>query len=191
MSAWKVGFDLNRLARRGFIRLGAFTGPVGIVWTNSYTGDEIASGLITAQMSGRYDGWFQIQIGQLDQRISLITQSRHFGGQQWYFVCPYTHHRASVLWRPPGANSFASRARWGAQVAYTSQFLDRTGRAHCGQAKIRSRLCSMGGFGADEWDFPPKPKWMRWSTYNHAEEAFGRYEAILEEGTLDLIMRLS
>jgi hypothetical protein len=53
--------DLNRLARRGFIRLGAFTGPVGIVWTNSYTGDEIASGLITAEMSGRYDGWFQIQ----------------------------------------------------------------------------------------------------------------------------------
>jgi hypothetical protein len=48
----------------------------------------------------------------------------------------------------------------------------------------------MGGFGADECDFPPKPKWMRWSTYNHAEEAFGRYEAILEEGTLDLIMRL-
>ena len=38
----------------------------------------------------------------------------------------------------------------------------------------------MSGFDADEWDLPPKPKWMRWSTYNRAEEAFGRYEAILD-----------
>jgi hypothetical protein len=48
----------------------------------------------------------------------------------------------------------------------------------------------MGGFDADELDLPQKPKWMRWSTYNRAEETFGRYEAILDEGTLDLIMRL-
>jgi hypothetical protein len=33
-----------------------------------------------------------------------------------------------------------------------------------GQAKIKSHLCSMGGFEPDEWDFPPKPKWMRWKT---------------------------
>jgi hypothetical protein len=26
-------------------------------------------------------------------------------------------------------------------------------------------LCSVGGFNPDEWDFPPKPKWMRWRTY--------------------------
>jgi len=182
--------DLNRLARRGFIRLGAFSGPVGIVWTDSYTGDEIASGLITAEMSGRYDGWFQIQIGQLDQRISLITQSRHFGGQQWYFVCPYRHRAASVLWKPPGAQSFASRHKWGRQVAYASQFLSRDERAHCGQAKIKSALCSIGGFDPDEWDFPPKPKWMRWSTYHRAEESFDRYEAILNEGMFELLKRL-
>jgi hypothetical protein len=42
----------------------------------------------------------------------------------------------------------------------------------------------MGGFDSDEWDLPPKPKWMRWSTYNRAEEAFGRYEAILDVSLL-------
>jgi len=48
----------------------------------------------------------------------------------------------------------------------------------------------MGGFGADEWDFPPKPKWMRWSTYHRAEESFDRYEAILDEGVFELLQRL-
>jgi hypothetical protein len=132
-------------------------------------------------MSGRYDGWFQIDAEQLHQRINLITQPRHFGGNQWYFVCPYTHRPASVLWKPPGAQWFGSRQAWGRQAAYASQFKDRTDRAHHGKAKIKSRLCSMGGFDPDEWDFPPKPKWMRWKTYNRAEEKFNEYEAILDE----------
>src|SRR5690242_11513062 len=100
--------DLNRLARRGLIKPGAFTGPVGIAWTIV---DEIASGLITADMSG-IEGWFRIQLGHLDQRILLITKRRHFGGRQWYFMCPYTNRPASVLWKPPGAQSFASRQKW-------------------------------------------------------------------------------
>ena len=182
--------DLNRLARDGFIRPGALTGPIGIVWTDGYSGDERASGLMTADMTGTIGGWFRIQIRQIDQRIDLLAETRHFGGRQWYFVCPYMHNLASVLWMPPGANSFASRARWGAQVAYTSQFLDRTDRAHRGQAKIRSRLCSMGSFDADEWDFPPKPKWMRWSTYHRADESFDRYEAVLNEGMFELLKKL-
>jgi hypothetical protein len=141
-------------------------------------------------MSGRYDGWFRIQLGQLDQRIGLITQARHFGGQQWYFVCPYSHGPASVLWKPPGAQSFASRQAWGRQVAYASQFKDRTNRAHDGQAKIKARLCSIGGFSPDEWDFPPKPKWMRRRTYDRAEEKFDHYESVLDEGTIELVARL-
>jgi hypothetical protein len=182
--------NLNALAQRGVIRPGAYAGPVGIAWTNSHTGEQFASGLITAEMSGRYDGWFQIQVGQLHQRINLITQPRYFGGQQWYFVCPYTHRRALVLWKPPGAQAFASRQKWGRQVAYASQFLGRDDRAHHGQAKIKSRLCSICRFNPDDWDFPPKPKWMRWSTYHRAEESFDRYEAILNEGMFELLKRL-
>ena len=62
--------------------------------------------------------------------------------------------------------------RWGRQVAYNSQFSGRIDLAHQGQARIKSRLCSSGGFDPDEWEFPPKPKWMRWRTYNRAEEKF-------------------
>jgi hypothetical protein len=73
--------DINRLARRGFIRPGGATGPVGIRWTNSYFDEEVASGIITTDMSGRDEGWFRIQIGQLDQRIILVARPRHFGGR--------------------------------------------------------------------------------------------------------------
>jgi hypothetical protein len=181
--------NLNRLARRGFIKPGAFTGPVGIAWTEKCTGDEIASGLITADMRG-IEGWFRIKLGHLDQRIMLTTKRRHFGGRQWYFVCPYTNRPASVLWKPPGAHSFASRLKWKRQVAYASQFMDRVARGHQGAATIKSRLCSVGGFDPNEWDLPPKPKWMRWRTYNRMVERFDRYEAMVEEGLLEVVKGL-
>ena len=182
--------DLNRLVRRGFIQPGASTTPIGIGWTNSYSGEQIASGFITADMSGLVQGWFRIQLGNVDQRVILISRPRYFGGRQWYFICPYMNRRVSVLWMPPGARDFACRQRWGRQVAYASQFSDRINRAHQGKAKINSRLCSIGGFDPDDWDFPPKPKWMRWRTYNRAEGKFDRYESILDEGMFALLARL-
>ncbi len=182
--------DINRLARRGFIRPGAATGPVGIAWNSDYWG-EIATGTITADMRGEDGhGWFQIKVGHLDQHIDLVARPRHFGGRQWFFICPYLQQRCMVLWRPPGAGTFACRKRWGRQVAYNSQFLGPDDLAHRGQARIKSRLCSIGGFNPEEWDFPPKPKWMRWSTYRRAEEQFDRYEETLNDGTLMLLARL-
>jgi hypothetical protein len=49
-------------------------------------------------------GWLRIQLGHLDQTIPLVSMPRHFGGRQWYFICPYMNQRASVLWRNPYAN---------------------------------------------------------------------------------------
>jgi hypothetical protein len=83
---------------------------------------------------------------------------------------------------PPGALYFECRQAWGRQVAYASQFSTWVGRAHQGKARIKSRLCSIGGFDPDEWDLPPKPKWMRWNTYNRAVEKFDRHEARLRKG---------
>ena len=67
--------DLNRLARQGFVRRGANIGGRGIKWTHSYWG-EIATGTITADMSGRDGGWFRIQLGSLDQWITLVPRAR-------------------------------------------------------------------------------------------------------------------
>jgi len=178
--------DLNRL-RKGFIKPWASIGACGIAWTHPYRG-EIASGIISADMSGQIEGWLRIQLGSLDQRIILVARDRHFGGKQWYFVCPVMNRRASVLWKPPGADRFCSRQTFGRQVAYQSQFNDATNRAHAGQAKIKARL--IGENDPDEWDLPPKPKWMRWKTYNLYEAKFDHYEAILDEGCIELAAKL-
>jgi hypothetical protein len=93
--------DLNRLRRQGGVRPGAKVGPYVIRWTNTYTGEEIASGLITANMEGQFQGWFRIQLGNLDQWIDLIPQPRHFGGHQWYFECPSLHSIVDATWCTP------------------------------------------------------------------------------------------
>jgi hypothetical protein len=139
-------------------------------------------------MEGTYQGWLRIQIGSLEQWIDLATQPRYFGGRQWYFECPVTHRQCSVLWMPPGTKRFCSRQAWRRQVAYASQFATPADREHFGQAKIKSRL--IRNLDPDEWDLPPKPKWMRWHTYNRQVERFEAYEAILDNGCAELVARL-
>jgi hypothetical protein len=181
--------DINSLTRSGVVRPGAASGPFRLRWTNRYTDEEIAIGVTIADMTSD-EGWLRIRIGSLDQRIVLTSLPRHFGGRQWFFRCPNLYNRCMVLWMPPGARSFACRQRWGRQVAYSSQFLDHNNLAHRAQAKIRSRLCDMGGFNPDEWELPPKPKWMRWRTYNRSVEKFDRYEAVLNAGLAELVYKL-
>jgi hypothetical protein len=180
--------DLNRLSRKGFIRPGARSGPTGIRWYSTYWDKEIASGLITANMSGTQEGWLRLQLGDFDEWIILLARPRHFGGRQWYFMCPAMNRPVSVLWRPPGAQRFRSRQAWGRQVAYASQFSDPDNRAHLGKARIKARL--IADLDPDDWDLPPKPKWMRWSTYNRHVERYDNYEAILDYGCAALAAKL-
>jgi hypothetical protein len=181
--------DLNHLARRGFVEFGANIGVRGITWTHSYWG-QVARGIISAEMSDPHHAWLRIQIGESVQRITLVSRSRKFGGRQWFFVCPATGGLATVLWKPPGAARFCSRQAWGRQVAYASQFLGRDSRAHHGQSKINSRLCSIGRFDPEDWNFPPKPKWMRWKTYERHEQKFDQYEEVLDSGIESLVAKL-
>lgn len=170
--------DLNSLARRGFVSPGHLTGPAGIRWSCTYTDEHIRSGTIEANMGHPSDGWFRIRIGSLDQRIGLWAQPRRFGGHQWYFRCPRTGRLASVLWMPAGARTFASRQAWGRQVAYASQYETWHGRALTMAQKLRMKLG-----GPDYWALsgdPPKPKWMRWRTYNRIMDQADRYEAIAD-----------
>ena len=69
--------------------------------------------------------WLRLE-GDFNERFTLVARPRHFGGRQWYFMCPAMNRPVSVLWRPPGARRFRSRQAWGRQVAYPSQFSDWT-----------------------------------------------------------------
>jgi len=179
--------DIGLLARRGLIVPGSATSPHGIRWVNS-DGEVIASGLLTADMRSDVEGLLHIQIGELEQTITLVTLPRHLGGRQWFFSCPMVNCRASVLWLPPGARQFASKHAWPGRVAYRSQFMTPMDRAQLGMERIKRRL--IGQLDPDEWDLPPKPKWMRWRTYHRLVDQFERYEAALDAGAVSRASKL-
>src|SRR6516165_8164596 len=88
--------DLNHLARKGFVEFGANIGARRISWSNSHRG-AIASGVISADMTDPSHAWFRIAIGGVVQQMALVSRPRHFGGRQWFFVCPVTSGLATVL----------------------------------------------------------------------------------------------
>src|SRR6476620_810318 len=106
--------DLNRLIRNGLVRRAAFARNF-IRWSHPYW-DDVVTGTITADLAGDFHGSLEIEIGDRGQRLSLIACPRPYGGRQWYFNGPQLGRRASVLWRPPGANRFRSRQGWGRHV---------------------------------------------------------------------------
>ena len=170
--------DLNCLVREGRIRPGV-SSWTSISWSNHY-GEKIASAY--RERSDRYGRvFFGANCNRKTQQsISLGSQPRHFGGRQWYFICPFTSRRVSVLWKPSGERHFACRQHWG--ELYLSQCSNWVQRCHLGKARINKRLCEIGGFDPLEWELAPKPKWMRWRTYERAEKQFDRYQARLNMG---------
>jgi hypothetical protein len=178
--------DLNHLFRKGFVKFCANIGTRGIYWRNSHRG-EIASAVITADMTDPSHAWLQIAMGGFVQQITLVSRPRYLGGHQWFFECPATGGLASVLWKPPGARKFCSRQAWGRQVAYRSQFQNASDRACLGKERIKARL--IGDLDPEVWELPPRPKWMRWATYNRYVERFDDYEEMLDKAAISSVLK--
>ncbi|MGF9760640.1 hypothetical protein AAII07_36170 [Microvirga sp. 0TCS3.31] len=123
----------------------------------------------------KHGGLLELSFQGQKQAFSLVSDPRHFGGLQWYAICPRMGRRVRVLYRPLGATFFASRYAWGRRAAYASQFLDPIGRAWRTKAKVKAAL--LGNEDPDEWDLPPKPKGMHWATY---EQWVAKYDAAEE-----------
>jgi hypothetical protein len=164
--------DLNRLVRHEVFR-SATVPCASIKWTRS--ADVTASGLLIWHLSARR-GSMRLHLGEVEQSIELVGAARHFGGVQWYFLCPVLGRRASILWMPPGKSCFASRQAWGREVAYASQFITAPFRALSRAHDIRRRL------GDEEYtrvfDAPPpsKPRGMHRYTYEALLERLESYE---------------
>jgi hypothetical protein len=80
-----------------------------------------------------------------------------------------------------------SRQAWGRQVAYRAQFQNASDRAYLGKERIKARL--IGDLDPSEWELPPKPKWMRWATYNRYVERFDDYEEMLDKASISSVLR--
>src|SRR5262245_42620252 len=59
------------------------------------------------QAGGEYDD----DVVDIDETIWLQRYPQPFGGYRWYFICPASGRRCTVLYQPPGASRF--RSRWG------------------------------------------------------------------------------
>ena len=105
--------DLNHLIRNG-VTTGEFRARMG---------EDGAECVLSADLSEGRHNWLRLQLPGLDQTFGVEWQRRHFGGKQWYFLCPMSGHRACVLYRPRGMSSFACQRYWRRRYGYSSQFL--------------------------------------------------------------------
>jgi hypothetical protein len=128
---------------------------------------------------------FTDEAGSLRYRIKLITTVPPYGGIRWWFVCPNTGRRVSKLYLPRGGRKFLSRQAY--RLGYACQRFDASDRIHL-QGRRLSR--ALGGDGHWLDGPPPKPKWMRWATYERKVDRFHALQDKLDRMWHPRLLRL-
>jgi hypothetical protein len=94
----------------------------------------------------------------VEQTIRLVSTSPHYGGERWWFACPWTGKKCLHLYLALRSDAFVSRKGLG--LKYQSQKENTWHRA------MRRYQVKADRYGA-EWGEPwfPKPKGMHLKTY--------------------------
>ena len=130
----------------------------------------------------RFSSW---RIGGAQRAVRLEATAQPFGGLRWWFRCPRTGRRAVCLRLPLGGHQFWSRHAYG--LGYASQREDGKGRA---QLQAEKLYAALGGDGSWMDGAPPKPKWMRWATYERKARKLDRYNGRFDTAWADGFVRL-
>lgn len=152
--------SVHSVHRRGFLKPGA-----SCLWTWTWTsGDKASIGLQALAGALRLD--FRVRSGGEDWRdvaqvVDLEHTSCHYGGTRPWFRCPRCGRRVAKLY---GGTAFWCRQCHG--LAYRSQAETYADRCYRRANKMRARLGGEPG----AMSFLPKPKWMRWPTYERLAE---------------------
>jgi hypothetical protein len=88
------------------------------------------------------------------------------------------------LYLPNGAFTFASRQAY--RLAYRSQRETAHDRALRRAFKLRGKLGGDGGIG----DYIPKPKWMRWPTFDRKLGEIAAAEEFVDAHTSAFVQKL-
>jgi len=167
MPAVEDGFtlDLNRLIRQKNILPGSHVSGT-LTWTNTRSGKEVGSIGYEAAMRPREPNWLRLHYTAkskpMDYNVTLINTPCNYGGVRWWFLCPLTWRRASKLYLPPGATSFACRKAY--RLPYRSQRESGIDRTHSRQARLFKKLGAK--YDYYEGSIPARPKGMHRQTYN-------------------------
>ena len=120
------------------------------------------------------------------QLIRLIFTPTNFNGKRAWFVCPHCDRRAGRLfWPVYGGGEFRCRHCW--RLRYYTQRLTPEWRARRRAEKIMKRLGGGGNVVLDQ--FPDKPKWMRWATYERWQKKFEDAAQFYDELSLTAMLR--
>jgi hypothetical protein len=116
--------------------------------------------------------------------VKVPERLQPFGGRRWWWICPRTGRRATKLYLPNGALTFASRQAY--RLAYRCQRETNYDRALRRAFKLRDRLGADGGIG----DYVAKPKWMRIKTYDRKLEEIWQAEGVVDAHLAALLGKL-
>ena len=175
--------DLRFLRRRGlFIADGCCRLYARLSWTYTYT-DEKVSSIGMSYCAGEDASWLRLEYtstpyGDKPFKVSETFNLRRFpqpyGGYRWYIICPATYDYCQCLYMPPGATHFRSRRGFQVRLLYSAQRCDRRSASWkpVGSSPQKSWKRGPPKWREEhrDWDFPPKPPWMRWKTYNRLYE---------------------
>jgi hypothetical protein len=164
-----------------------------LVWTNTSIGERICSIGYQAdlgQETGRVRPHYTTTRWDGEKResnywIQLETTPQPLGGRRWWFVCPGTGRRAAKLYLPNGALTFASRQAY--RLSYACRRERARDRALRRAFKLRRSLGADGGIG----QYVPKPKWMRWQTYDRKLEEIFAAEEVVDAHLLGFVQKLA
>jgi len=180
--------DLAHLRRKGLFFPDGNMHSLGLTWTNSDGEDTASIGMSYA--TGEQGGWLRLRYTvmtyyedepiHVDETFQLENVPQPFGGVRWFVVCPQRQTLCRVLYKPPGATHFRSRKGFRSRLAYRSQSGSQYDRWLRARDRIKAKVLRAGPADFREeygdWDFPPKPPWMRWATYNRLSERWADIE---------------
>jgi hypothetical protein len=128
--------------------------------------------------------------GSKEYRITIMLTftPTNFKGRRAWFMCPQCDRRVGRLFWPV-YDGWAFRCRHCWHLRYYTQRLTPEWRAREQAEKIMKRLGGGSNLVLDQ--FPDKPKWLRWATYNRwfdkYEDAAQHYDELSTISMLRLI----
>jgi hypothetical protein len=185
--AWPVVEDGLRLDVHRVVQAGKKR-HVPFQWQWTCDGRVTASITITVIFEGATYGTLALRYicngKPFDQTFHLEADACRFGGLRWFVICPVTRRRASKLYSLGGAG-FHERYRY-VRVAYRTQRAPKS----IDRVLMRRDRILVRKLKSDDPCFAPKPKWMRWKTYERWRAMLDKAEMQCDDHLATLIGRL-
>lgn len=189
--------DLRRLRRLGLFVPDGATRRFKVTWRSKLTVD-------VEYRTAEDEGWLRLRYeirrsnGQrvlIDEQFALAGLCQPFGGYRWYMICPATAALCQCLFPPSGALHFRSRLGFPRRLQYRTQGMGKIDRVLKTRDRIRDRIMRATPVELRRPDlpddFPPKPLWMRWSTYERQFARWSNCQQQLDTYEKKLVQRIA